>query len=595
MDRGNSKIIIGIISVLISLCIIATNISNFKTPITYISFKVKTSLTEENVFKVIYTDTNEKSIKDSGHIISTSVNTNNNEWTHVKIKVPLVASGDSETTLYNLTFVLSENRGYKEKDETSNRILIKDLNIGSTNLIALKDGDFKSLNDLEFIGFRFGENRFTLKAPALNSYFTLNNNITPTFEEELNYYSLFIVLFITISLIYMILRILVNIRLYQSVSTANLTFIIMVIITLFYPSWNIDKSDTSLQEKRKLAPFKGIFSNGSFNENFGKDFEAWFNDRFNGRSKAIFTNNEIKLRINKILQANNCVRNKDWIYNNYEMDLTFDENLVYRNKENLEKLSKLFNQKLYVLVYPYGPVIYKDINIRNTINNDTKLIANELNNSELLTAIDVSEIFEKELKNVNSNNTENLLYYKDEHHATEYAHWLTIKYLIDNNYLSFNNKEPESNIINCATGEFRRPCKLYGQTYGIIFGENSRDYESDIFNLTPYKIYSKTLNYDKCITARKPIEEIEDGYELTNSCINDNNTKIAVVGNSFVENLSMVLATKSKSVLRLRGFSGSGQHGYVEELEESIKKYSPDIILVAYYQDEFSYLRYKNK
>lgn len=61
--------------------------------------------------------------------------------------------------------------------------------------------------------------------------------------------------------------------------------VLLLAVFSFVPMSHIDRNEISVEEKRKLAEYKPLITDaGKINYRYGKDFEAWFNDHFLGRS-----------------------------------------------------------------------------------------------------------------------------------------------------------------------------------------------------------------------------------------------------------------------------------------------------------------------
>ncbi len=68
----------------------------------------------------------------------------------------------------------------------------------------------------------------------------------------------------------------------------DIAFLVAVFLLAIVPALNIDrKTEVSKEEKRRLAAFPPIATNGLPNLQFGQQFEDWFQDRFWGRRKTI--------------------------------------------------------------------------------------------------------------------------------------------------------------------------------------------------------------------------------------------------------------------------------------------------------------------
>ena len=575
------KALVSVLALTVTVFVIFINKQILGTEVVSVTFDVKTSLPEKTTIKVFYTENETENWHDYTKFVSTSLDTNIEHWSHVKLNIPIKNNNE----LYKFTLKLSENRGIKPNGE--NLVLIRRLNIGGQIFNEIPSDEFEVVsNDLEYHGYEKEHDIsfFVLRNNGYHPYFTLKNplKIKPN-SIDYNYYYLFIFSLVVFCISYMILRLLFDIKLNNKASLANLSFLVLVIITVFIPSWRINQDENSEQEKRKLAEFKGLFVDNKLNEQFGKNFEDWFNDRFYGRNSTIFVNNYLKLRINNTFQSNYAIKYKDWIYNPYEQELAFNQDLAAKNRNTLEFFAKEFNKKIIVLVYPYTATYYKDINIRKKISQETDLITNFFNESQYLQAIDVSKIWSESEK---IEDDAHLLFYKDEHHATEYADWLIVKNLIDKKIIiSENNIEPNSIELNCVCGEIGYDCPKYGQTYGTLFSHKQRYEESHFFKTEKYLSYSREKNYMNCVNFNTT--SIHWLTKIENKCVFDNNQKIMIIGNSFVENLSKVLASKTKQILRTRVYSGGDILCNYSDWNQIAKDFSPDIIIATFYEYEF--------
>ena len=68
----------------------------------------------------------------------------------------------------------------------------------------------------------------------------------------------------------------------------DIVFLAVVSLLAIAPGLNIDwKTEVSKEEKRRLAAFPPVATNGVPNLRFGQEVESWYKDRFGGRRKAV--------------------------------------------------------------------------------------------------------------------------------------------------------------------------------------------------------------------------------------------------------------------------------------------------------------------
>lgn len=94
-------------------------------------------------------------------------------------------------------------------------------------------------------------------------------------------------------------------------SRIDIIFLTIFFIMLLIPFSHINKEDKSLSENRMLAKWKPLINQeGKLNYNFGKDFESWFNDRFNTREFLVSVKSIIPHKTtNKVI-----VGKKRWLF-----------------------------------------------------------------------------------------------------------------------------------------------------------------------------------------------------------------------------------------------------------------------------------------
>ena len=148
-------------------------------------------------------------------------------------------------------------------------------------------------------------------------------------------------------------------------SRIEIVFLFVFFLLLFIPMAHINKSATSERENRTLAVWKPLINEDkTINYNFGKDFDEYFNDRFNQRNNIISSHKLLKMFLSyKIYHDNN-------LYYNKKTGWAFDPNWINKNDitpnmheivENIKKLYEYCNKnniKLYIVTAPVKEEIY---------------------------------------------------------------------------------------------------------------------------------------------------------------------------------------------------------------------------------------------
>ena len=138
--------------------------------------------------------------------------------------------------------------------------------------------------------------------------------------------------------------------------TQNKSDIVLVAIfflLLFLPMSHIEKGEMhiSLKENRMLSPYKPLIQNGKINENFGKDFDNWFSDRFLGREKVIKRYNDLQYAL--MMRKGNkyaFIGQDGWLYTKRFNSVEMYRNANLFSKEELKKIGEnleIFNQKAH--------------------------------------------------------------------------------------------------------------------------------------------------------------------------------------------------------------------------------------------------------
>ena len=145
----------------------------------------------------------------------------------------------------------------------------------------------------------------------------------------------------------------------------------LFLIALFLPAGHIGDQDFSAAEKRKLAAFRPLISSDrGVNYRFGRDFDAWFNDHFFGRSALLDLNAFLFQRTKFPLQSCGLVYSgfDGWYFfsgdnalrNYHNLDLFSAEELA-RAAEDLNAIHAVCRKKgkkLYVVIVPDKHKVY---------------------------------------------------------------------------------------------------------------------------------------------------------------------------------------------------------------------------------------------
>ena len=435
-------------------------------------------------------------------------------------------------------------------------------------------------------------------------------------SENYSFFGLFIIFFTSFSIFYLLIRFLLSRKATEKAKSVDIIFIVLIVITLLLPVvlLNTRENVKDQSENRMLSPYRSAFTtepNFRINLNFMKDFENYFNDRFGFRNQLIKVKQyPEKSALNKLLSSivykNNSAfcQSDGWCFLNningetemciFDKQKRFapDTSLLRQIVSKTNKQIILIVNPLKTEIYPEKVKIFKENREPNwyfsdyAYNEFTKIKADNL------TVINVKDL----LLEAKRNNPDNLMYFMDEHHMTEYGNYIIIKYLIQN-YPAFSKLKGSFSIDDrykpvlkqIAAGDFiddKNFIQYHGQTYGMIFGMGQRFKKGNFSNPVEYPMYSFNDNYLNDVTIKRD-PKCDANIHLHNSKATD--FKVYVYGNSFVETFSKVMATSAKDVYRARVNTSCGAVTLTnpDSVIDEITKINPDVIIIPYWEHTF--------
>lgn len=360
-------------------------------------------------------------------------------------------------------------------------------------------------------------------------------------------------------------------------SRIDIVFCTVFFALLFVPMSQISDAQKSTQEKRILATYKPLLKDKKINLNFGKDFDAWFSDRFWGRDELIKVYYKIK-KINKyIMTAIASKLKNDWYFNNNELStLTISEKQKVQYKINIQYLlqfCKENNIKCYMEIVPAKIYYAKDGLINNKLKeyNDTlpqfiKYIKESLD-FDIIYPLD-------ELKEASKSN---YVYFKTDHHWTDWGAYIGYQAILKQLKKDFPDiykaKEGDFNISYSkkVRAEADRKywqghtCKLLHQNQDCVLNTN-------------YKYYDG---------KNKHIKAISYG-EFHNS---EGKYKALLIGNSFTENFKPFLAYSFKEIKRFRCNTAPNDNLKLSRWKKQILEFKPDVLILLFQENYIDKLR----
>ena len=160
--------------------------------------------------------------------------------------------------------------------------------------VRLNFGDkIKAKDDIKLSDFWFDNGIFRQKVP-LKSIIEQNdhNNHYSVTIADVKFYSLvplfdFKILIILATVYFMfaykMVKYLAVFKIEQHHSRIDIVFLACFFVLLFIPMSHLSTEESDMKENRMLQKYVPLIKEGKINDDFGKNFEAYFNDRFFGR------------------------------------------------------------------------------------------------------------------------------------------------------------------------------------------------------------------------------------------------------------------------------------------------------------------------
>jgi|GEM_PF-2591027 len=496
------------------------------------------------------------------------VKTGSNKITH--------SSTDNSSTSVNLQVVSVSLKGMKDTVLSNVPVYIK-VNNNQSKGSSL---DKKSINS-DFISLH------------LDDYFSITNKdkleIKPIHFYRINYLALIAFSIFIYLLFYLFLRVFISEKQRNNIKTPDLLMILILIFVLLVPLVGLNYSkDLDRTENRILAKLPSILtSDNKLNLNFGTELDTYFNDRF-GQRHLFIRIKDIIYSFNKVGVASSAEGkiygvNDDWYFVDGLLKLKADEKILRKEKQNLIEVSKHYNCPVYVLIYPFKSYIYNEAitsiykNPELVILNESDKIAQYFNDSgfDNLKAIDLAPIFVKSKQEYPNR----LLYYKDDHHQTEWAAYLAAK-----SFASSVTGKP-LNTITDPTFEKRHgfmdiysiePMFMRGVSYQRLAIRS----KGEISKLKDFYYYlSTTLRYTKQIDHKQKRFRV---YEYDNKSPLIEKT-VLTVGNSYVANTGRMIAYFAKDTWQYNFYAGNSIETSLYDVDKDLNGKKVDYVVVAYF------------
>lgn len=337
---------------------------------------------------------------------------------------------------------------------------------------------------------------------------------------------------------YKLIKYLATFKLEGHYSRIDIVFLSLFFAAIFIPMWNISDDDTSQTENRVLATRPSLQAIYDKSQNYGQQFEQWFNDHFYARNKLISFHDYLQRIITNRGNDKVLIGKDNWLFytlensiDNFKNTPTFSDEALQNIAQYLSDIdhwAKKNGKEFYYLICPdknkiYGEYIQGIKKERPDSQSRTNQLINYLHNNT-----DVKVIYLYDTLHQAKKESNNLLYWKNDTHWNQYGAYIGYQELMK--------------TINQHTAHPITPFKATSfiqETHPS--GDLNKLFSSlELDNETTYSV-PLTQNTAQC---NHPLSETED-----TRCINPHGQKIVYLyRDSFSGNIGSYLNKTFKEV-----------------------------------------------
>lgn len=529
---------------------------------------------ENNTVKILSdTDSNEPNWckNKKGKCIAT-INKISSSWQNYIIKFQVIGDGDISISLkgsdqyadYPIVvdykdFIINGKKIFDEPSQHWSKHAYK-------HTFAAKDGDI--------VEFSFKSKKTDFKDSIWKNFLDFNIYLFFTFFI----FCLFLFIF-CLFLFYKIIRYSFKNNIFEKGSYPDIIFLTLFFLLLFVPMSHISTEDKSEQENRLLAKYPQTFIKGNINLLYSQQFENWFNDRFFGRVFALSLYKNIMFKTNKYYRLNGFGLYKDnWAFNHSQLSSGISNEKLQKIREGIAEYQKFCNTnnlKCYIEIAPRKLEFAKDKQLRI-------IPKYEKDKAEIIK----DYVFDKTgfdiiypLKAMKKADNNDLVYFKTDHHWSDYGAFIGYQELMK------AIKKDFSNLITLTEDDFD------------IFYSNKVRAEVDHEFLVGYTCKMLLLSDKECpkdvdyryYTHKKEkelrIKEYDQKDKDFYAPYAPNKQKVMLLGNSFEENISYFLAPTFQNVFKRRSLGKHGDNLNLSRWKDEILKQNVDIVIFVIHSE----------
>ena len=390
------------------------------------------------------------------------------------------------------------------------------------------------------------------------------------------------VLFCSVLLAYKLIFYVADFSNIEKLSCSDIVLLCLFFGLLFVPMSYISPQKKSKMENRMLADYPKLIVDGNFNLQYPKEFEEWFNDRFFGRNFLLGLYKNIMFNLNKYYRLNGFGLYKDnWAFNNSQIYSTLSDKHLQKVQEGIKAYKDFCEAnkiKCYIEVVPRKLEFAKEKQLRivpKSENDKAKIIAEEVFKQNGFNII-------YPLKAMKKANKTDLVYFKTDHHWSDYGAFVGYQELMKEIKKDFPDLVilTEDDFDVFYSNEVRAEVNhefLIGFTCKMLL-LSDKECPKDV----DYRYY--THKKEKELSIKEYDQKDKDFY----APYAPNKQKVVLLGNSFEENISYFLASSFQNVLKRRCNEKDGDNLNLSRWKEEIIKQNADIVVLVLHS-EYSY------
>ncbi len=336
----------------------------------------------------------------------------------------------------------------------SGEVILSDVRVKGKTAVQVP---FRNLGTKQVSILDQTDGRIILKAEGSDPYIYFLDSVAKMSARKRLSWNQFLLLFIVFSLTLGVFYLFGNhlCGYAGEVPPTDILFGCLVAIMVLTPSLRINKAEKAEAENRYLAVMPKLFDNMEVNGSFGTGFEAWYNDRFFLRQELVEGYDRLIHLLSFIgVQNSHYFVGKDgWAFSktyngieNYQNKILFDDGQLANAVKYLTDLDTWCRQhgkQFYYVIIPDKNKIYGEYyRFVKKVRPDTESRAYQLVHY-LEDNTDVKVLYLREAL-LNAKSDDNLLYYKNDIHWTEYGGYIGYKA-----FMEILSKDFDLEAANC--------------------------------------------------------------------------------------------------------------------------------------------------